>query len=119
MAAVAGGHEQVHRRRTHQGRVEIAAEQVGLYIATHRIGGAQCIGRVRLGAVGAACGVALVAGELVRNSGRQEATGAAGRIQHALIGLGVQHPHHQLHGATGREVLAAVAAQVVADDLLG
>jgi hypothetical protein len=114
VCAGAGGHHQVHRGRPDQGRVEVGAEQVGVGVVAHPIRGAQGIG----GLFATRLGFGLVALQHVANGGAQESAGAAGRVQDPLVGLGVEHPHHELHGPAGGEVLAPVAAQVGADDLL-
>jgi hypothetical protein len=54
----------------------------------------------------------------VRERRGEEAAGAARRVEHALVGLRVEHRHDELDWAARREVLPAIAAQVGADDLL-
>ena len=50
--------------------------------------------------------------------GHQETARAASGIEHLFRLLGVQDADDEVHGATRREVLAAVAAKVGTDDLL-
>jgi hypothetical protein len=109
-------HDGVHLCRADQERVEVGAEQVLLHVLGKPLLHREKLLRV-LGAGLDAFSRPGTVGQMRERRG-EEAARAARRVEHALVGLRVEHRNDELDGAARREVLSAIATQVGADDLL-
>src|SRR5436309_75154 len=87
-----------------QRRIKVGAEEICFDELTDIITGEETIRRI----VAVRWHFGLVFREKVSNRRDEEPACATGGIEHPLVGLWIEHPHHQLDGPTRGEVLTSV-----------